>query len=114
MIGKAYFIPQWDNHGFDELHVGDFCDCKESPEENEYYIYLKQNKMSKYYDLTGDALRWAEFGAMPSRLPLEFSQEYWLAEVTCDFFKRARKLDEPFFCFASFSRHRKKPSIKRC
>ncbi len=104
LIGKSHFVPQWRLHGFDEVHVGDFCDCRESMEENEYYLYLREHGWDGYYDLLGEALKWAPLGAMPSRLPLEMSQEYWIAEETISFLRRRAASEKPFFCYVSFSR----------
>jgi arylsulfatase A-like enzyme len=102
-LGKMHFVPQWPAHGFEILRKGDFCDCVDTREENEYWTYVRDSGMEDRYDLTGESLRKGELGAMPSRLPLEMSQEYWLADVTMEFLEK-RDPTRPFFCHMSFSR----------
>ncbi len=102
-LGKMHFVPQWPAHGFEIVRKCDFSDCVESPEENEYYMHVREAGMEAYYDLRGEALRWGDLGALPSRLPLELSQEYWLADITTEFLEK-RDPARPFFCHMSFSR----------
>jgi arylsulfatase A-like enzyme len=102
-MGKTHFIPQWQKHGFEVVRKGDFSECINSPDENEYYQFVKNSGMGEYFDLIGEANGWAELGSLPSRLPLELSQEYWLADVTCEFLKE-HDPNRPFFCHMSFSR----------
>lgn len=102
-LGKMHFVPQWPGHGFEIVRPGDFSDCVKSPDENEYLQFLRKAGMENNYDLLGDSLKWGELGAMPSRLPLEFTQEHWLAQITAEFLE-TRDKSRPFFCHASFSR----------
>lgn len=102
-LGKMHFVPQWPGHGFEIVRAGDFSDCVQSAEENEYLQHVRKSGMESYYDLLGATLRWGELGAFPSRLPLELSQEHWLSLVTAEFLE-TRDRARPFFCHASFSR----------
>jgi uncharacterized sulfatase len=102
-MGKTHFAPQWPGHGYRTVRKGDFCECERSFEENEYYQFLKSAGQAEYMDLVPDSLGWGEFGALPSRLPAELSQEFWLARVACDWLA-GRDASRPFFCHVSFSR----------
>jgi arylsulfatase A-like enzyme len=102
-IGKTHFVPQWPKHSFEVIKKGDFSECLNSRDENEYYMHVKNSGMGAYFDLLGEANSWGELGALPSRLPLELSQEFWLANAACDFFGN-HDINRPFFCHASFSR----------
>lgn len=72
-IGKTHFIPQWPKHGFEVIRKGDFSECLNSRDENEYYMHVKKSGMGAYFDLLGVANGWGELGALPSRLPIELS-----------------------------------------
>jgi arylsulfatase A-like enzyme len=100
LIGKGHFVPQWPGHGFQVFRNGDFCDCKTHRDENEHFVRLKQAGIPAYLD---EDLTCGEFAARPSALPLELTQEKWVADTAGEMLER-RDPDRPFFYHVSFSR----------
>lgn len=97
-IGKTHYTPWYDNFGFDGRIIAESKMHPTVPDDYERFLAAHGRSRSELYDFGGDAYV-RDATAVPSAVPQDLHIDTFVGRASCDYIRR---VDAPFFLFASF------------